>query len=61
MKKWSRVQATKLSSSNFMKIKTPSLVASRYFAKLLIYLSVCSLLNSEIVTSKISHKSQGIN
>ena len=51
----------KLGPSNLMKIETPSQVAWKNFAKILIYLSVYIYLNSEIVASKISNKSQGSN
>ena len=61
MKKWNWVPATKLSPSNFTEIKTASQVASKNFAKILIYLSVYVSLNSRIVASKISNKPLGIN
>ena len=43
---------------NFRKIKTPSQVASKNFAKILICLSVSFSLNSGIVASKIFDKSE---
>ena len=49
MKKWIWVPATKLSPSN--------LVASKNFAKTLLYLSVYISLNSGIVATKYSNKS----
>ena len=61
VKKWNWVPATNLSPSNFMKIKTSSQVGSKNSAKILIYLSVYISLQLEIVVSKISNKSQGIN
>ena len=61
MKKWNWVPATKLSPSNFTKIETASQVASKNFAKILIYLSVYVSLNSRTVASKISNKPLGIN
>ena len=53
-------EKVKLIPSNFTKIKTPSRVAKRNFAKILIQLSVYISLNSEIIASKICEKSQGI-
>ena len=41
MKKWNWVPASKLNPSNFTEIKNPSQVASKNFAKILIYL--CNL------------------
>ena len=61
MKKWNCVPATKLSPSTFTTIKTPPQVASKNFAKILIYLAVYISLNSVIVASKICYESQGIS
>ena len=44
----------KISLNNFTKIETSSQVASKNFAKILIYLSGYISINSEIVTSKFS-------
>ena len=56
MKKGDWASATKLSPSNFTKVKPPSQVASK---KVLICLYIS--LNSGIVASKISEKLQGIS
>ena len=61
MEKWNWVPATKVRLSNFLKIKTCLQVASKNFAKILIYLSTYISLNSGIVATKICDKSQRVN
>ena len=60
VKKRNWLPVSKLSLSNFTKIKTPQ-IALKNFTKILIYLSIYFSLNSEAVTSKFSDKSKGIN
>ena len=61
MKNCNWVFATELSPSNFTKAKTLLELASKNFAKILIYLSVYISLYSRIVASKIFNKLRGIN